>query len=442
MSYNLSRRELLKLSAAGVLGCSASGWFEGLAQGAARDPSRKRSCILLWMTGGPATIDLWDLKPGHVNGGPFREIRTSAPGVRISEHLPRIARNMHDAAIIRSMMTREGDHGRGAYLLRTGYPRQGPIRYPSLGSLVAKEMPNEGTPLPNYVSIYPPRGLGADVYGAGYLGPRYAPLVVGEDRNITQGGAFESPRIPNLQPADGISQAHSDGRVDLLLDMEREFASRNPGLSPQSHATAYDRAVHLMRSAAGSAFNLEDEPMQLRDQYGRNPFGQGCMLARRLVERGVPFVELTLGGNLGGGFDWDTHGQNFDRVRRLSEALDPGFGTLMEDLRTRGMLDSTLIVWMGEFGRTPRINGQGGRDHWPNSFSAVLAGGGIRGAQAYGQTSPDGIMIESAPTDVKSFLATVWTALGIDHTRQNISDTGRPIRLADAGAEPIADIVS
>jgi len=353
--------------------------------------------------------------------------------------LPRIARNMHDMAIVRSMSTREGDHGRGAYLLRTGYPQQGPIRYPSLGSLVAKELANDETPLPNYVSIYPPRGLGPDVYGSGYLGPRYAPLVVGDDS--TPQRADLSPRIPNLQPADGISPAQSNSRVDLLLDMEREFASRNPGLSPQSHAMAYERAVRLMRSAAASAFNVEEEPIRLRDQYGLNPFGQGCLLARRLVERGVPFVEVTLGGNLGNGGDWDTHAQNFQRVQQLSEALDPGFGTLMEDLRARGMLESTLIVWMGEFGRTPRINGAAGRDHWPNSFSAVLAGGGIRGGQAYGQTSADGLMVESAPTDVKSFLATVWRGLGIDHTRQNISNIGRPIRLADAGARPIADIV-
>ncbi len=396
------------------------------------------------MTGGPATIDLWDLKPGHVNGGPFREIRTSAPGVRISEHLPRLARNMHDIAIVRSMSTREGDHGRGAFLLRTGYVQQGAIRYPSLGALVSKELANEETPLPNFVCIDPPRGFGPDVYGSGFLGPRYAPLVVGGgDRPAgQQGGNYGlAPRIPNLQPAAGVSPAQADARIDLLLDMEREFVSRNPGLSPQSHATAYDRAVRLMRSAAASAFNLDEEPMQLRDQYGRNPFGQGCLLARRLVERGVPFVEVSLGGNLGGNSDWDTHAQNFQRVQRLSEALDPAFGTLLEDLRARGLLDATLIVWMGEFGRTPRINGQAGRDHWPNSFSAVLAGGGIRGGQAYGQTSADGLAVKSAPTDVKSFLATVWRALGIDHTRHNISNIGRPIRLADAGARPIADIV-
>jgi len=438
----LSRRELLKLSAAGVIGGSMSGWFEAMAHGAAHDPQRRRACILLWMTGGPSTIDLFDLKPGHPNGGPFREIQTAVPGVRISEHLPRLASNMADMAIVRSMSSREGDHGRAAYLLRTGYLQQGPIRYPSLGSLVSKELANEETPLPNFVSLYPPQGFGPEFYGAGFLGPRYAPLVVtGTPANPQDMGAGpQAPRIPNLQP-EGVSPAQADARVDLLLDMEREFVSRNPGLSPQSHATAYERAVRLMRSAAAAAFNIEEEPAHVRDQYGRNQFGQGCLLARRLVERGVPFIELSLGGNLGGPNDWDTHGQNFPRVQALSQILDSAWATLMEDLRARGMLETTTIVWMGEFGRTPRINGQGGRDHWPNSFSAVLAGGGIRGGQAYGRTSPDGLAVDSDPTSSKSFIATVWRALGIDHTKTNLSNVGRPIRLADNGSTPIADIV-
>jgi hypothetical protein len=432
----------MKLSAAGVVGYSMSGWLEAMAGSAANHPQRQRSCILLWMTGGPSTIDLWDLKPGHANGGPFREIPTSVPGVRISEHLPHIARNMQDVAIVRSMSTREGDHGRAAFYLRTGYLPQGPVRYPSLGALVAKELANEETPLPNFVCIQPPRGFGPDVYGSGFLGPRYAPLVVGDGPPPTpQQAENYRPRIPDLEMAEGISRAQADARVNILLELERDFVGRTPGLSPQSHATAYARAVRLMRSDAAAAFNLEEEPIRLREQYGRNPFGQGCLLARRLVERGVPFVEISLGGNLGGNSDWDTHGQNFQRVQQLSATLDPGFGSLLEDLRSRGLLESTLIVWMGEFGRTPRINGQAGRDHWPNSFSAVLAGGGIRGGQAYGQTSADGIMVESEPTDVKTLLATVWRGLGIDHTRQNLSNIGRPIRIADAGARPIADIV-
>jgi uncharacterized protein (DUF1501 family) len=431
----LSRRELLKLSAAGVIGYSMSGWLEVLAQDAANHPDRRRSCILLWMNGGPSQMDTFDLKPGHANGGSFRETTTTVPGVRISEHLPRLARNMHDIAIVRSMSTREGDHGRATFLMRTGYLPQGPIQFPTLGSLISKELGSDQNTLPNFVSIGPGRGVNNNAWSPGFLGPRYAPLLVGDQFvGQQQGNNYEQTlRVPDLTPAYGMSQAHADARIDLLLHMERDFVSRTPGFSPQSHATAYERAVRLMRTAAAAAFNLEEESASIRDQYGRNQFGQGCLLARRLVERGVPFVEVSLGG-------WDTHNQNFTAVRQRSEILDPAWATLMEDLRARGMLDSTLIVWMGEFGRTPRINPQQGRDHFPNAWSTVLAGGGIRGGQAYGRTSADGMTVDGRPTDVKDLLATVCRALGIDHTLQNMSNVQRPIRIVELGATPIADI--
>jgi len=446
----LSRRDLLKLSAAGVLaGPCRSGWLEPMARAAANNPQRKRACILLWMGGGAATIDMFDLKPGHANGGPFREISTAVPGVRISEHLPRLASNMNDIAIIRSMRTAEGEHGRAAYLLRTGYNQQGTIRYPSLGALVSKELNNDESPLPNFISVYPQTQLyGQEVFGSGFLGPRYAPLMLGENvapdtqqnnNNLLNGQAnfAAAPSIPNLR-VEGISAEQANARVNLLLEMEREFAEQNPGLSPQSHQTAYERAVVLMRSGAAAAFNLEDEPMSLRERYGRSQFGQSCLLARRLVERGVPFVELGL-GNVN---TWDTHNDNFNRVRFLSQILDHGWGTLMDDLRDRGLLETTTIVFMSEFGRTPTINPQTGRDHWPNSFCTVISGGGIRAGQAYGQTSADGRAVVSQPTDVKTFIATIWKALGVDHERRmNTSNIGRPIRIADAGGIPIADIV-
>jgi len=443
----ISRRDLLKLSAAGVLGGSASGWFEPMARAAANNPQRKRACILMWMGGGPATIDLFDLKPGHANGGPFREIPTTVPGVRISEHLPRLASNMNDIAIVRSMKTGEGEHGRAAFLLRTGYNQQGTIRYPSLGALVSKELNNDDSPLPNFISVYPQTQLyGPEVFGSGFLGPRYAPLMIGEnvapDTQQNNNNVFNSltyaspPTIPNLR-ADGVSPGQGNARIDLLLQMEEDFLRRNPGVSPQSHQTAYERAVRLMRSEASAAFNLDDEPGQLRERYGRSQFGQSCLLARRLVERGVPFVEIGL-GNVN---TWDTHQDNFNRVRFLSQVLDAGWGTLMDDLRVRGLLDSTTIVWMGEFGRTPRINPQTGRDHWPGSFCTVLAGGGIRAGQAYGQTSADGQAVISQPTDVRTFIATVWKALGVDHTRPNASNIGRPIRITEPGGSPIEDIV-
>jgi hypothetical protein len=445
----LSRREWLTLSAAGVLGCSLSGWMGRLAAQTATSPQRRRACILLWMTGGPSQIDTFDLKPGHVNGGPYREIPTAVPGIRISEHLPRLAAQMGDMVLVRSMSSREGDHGRGTYLLHTGNLPMGAIQYPTLGSLISKELGAEDAPLPNFVSIAPSLGFNPAAYSSGFLGPQYAPLLVGNRGNgfvVQQPG--QNPNIRDILsvqdlrgPAD-VTRAQEDARVALLEDMERDFAARHPGVSPASHRTAYDRAVRLMRTSARTAFDLDEEPDSLRDRYGRGVFGQGCLLARRLVERGVPFVEVNLGGFNPGTPNWDSHGQNFDIVRRLSEELDPGWATLMSDLRDRGLLDSTLIVWMGEFGRTPRINGQRGRDHFPNAWSTVLAGGGIRGGQVVGRTSADGMTVVSdRVTTVPDLLGTVCLALGIDPARRNDSNVGRPIRIVDVSTRPHREVI-
>jgi hypothetical protein len=442
----LSRRDWLRLSSAGVMAYSMSGWLESLAADAASNPKRKRACILLWMNGGPSQTDTFDLKPGHVNGGPFKEIKTSAPGLRISEHLPKIARFGDRMAVIRSMSTKEGEHGRASFLMRTGYQPTGPIQYPTLGSLVAKELGAEDAPLPNFVSIGPYRFFNVAAYGPGFLGPQYAPLIVADGNQFfqQQGRTYEQAlKVQDIDLPGGVDRAHADARIDLLDQMESDFLSDHPGVAPLSHKTAYDRAVKLMKTDANRAFNLDEEPPALRDAYGRNLFGQGCLLARRLVERGVPFVEVTLAGVTNNvAFGWDTHQQNFEAVRRLSEVLDPAWGTLMEDLKQRGLLDSTLIVWMGEFGRTPKINQGQGRDHYPNAWSTVLAGGGIQGGQAFGKTSPDGTKVETRPISVGDFLATICLALGIDPRKQNNSNVGRPIRIADKDAQPIKEIVT
>ncbi len=444
----LSRRQWLKLSAAGVVAHSLSGWIETLAGDAAADPGRRRSCILLWMTGGPSQMDTFDLKPGHANGGPYKAIETATPGLRISEHLPRIARQSNDLAIIRSMSTKEGDHGRATFHLRTGYVPTGPISYPSFGSLVAKELERDDAELPNFVSIAPFRFFNPAAYGPGFLGPQYAPLVVGEQNlaEIQQPGQYSSRslRVEDLDDPQGVDRARADARLGLFDGMEGDFVSRHPGVSPLSHRMAYSKAVRMMRSEAVKAFDLDQEDPRLRDAYGRNPFGQGCLLARRLVERGVPFVEVTLAGVPGQqmSFAWDTHFQNFEAVKSLSGVLDAGWSTLMDDLRSRGRLQDTLIVWMGEFGRTPKINPQQGRDHFPNAWTTVLAGGGIRGGQAYGQTSEDGMTVKDNPVAVPDFLNTVCHALGIDPTKQNMSDVGRPIRIVDPKSRTIEEVLA
>jgi hypothetical protein len=444
----LVRRNFLKLSAAGVIGYSLSGWLEALAGQAAMDPRRRKSCILLWMSGGPSQIDTFDPKPGHPNGGPFRDIPTSVSGIRISEHLPQLSAQMRDMAIIRSMSTDEMDHGRASHLLRTGYLPQGAIQFPTLGSQVSHELPADDNPLPNFVSIAPYRLFNQDAYGSGFLGPMHAPLIVADagPNGVPRGPNGDHAtalRVQNLAPADGQRRPQLAGRIGLLDQMDRDFAGPRPGAATASHRAAYARAARLMLSPAGGAFDLDQEPDRLRDCYGRNLFGQGCLLARRLVQRGVAFVEVSL-GTFGGGFNgtdayaWDTHNDNFNIVRRLSDMLDAAWATLMMDLRERGLLESTLIVWMGEFGRTPTINGQNGRDHYNQAFSAVLAGGGIRGAQVIGATNQAGTTVEAdRPTRVPDLLATVYRVLGIDPTRQNMSNVGRPIRIVDGSARPI-----
>jgi hypothetical protein len=440
----LSRREWLRLSAAGVLGASMSGWLENLANAVAGSPERKRSCILLWMNGGPSQMDTFDLKPGHKNGGPYKEIATTVPGMKFSEHLPKLAKQAKHLAIVRSMSTKEGDHSLATYYLRTGYRAQGPVQYPPLGATLSKELGDASSPLPNYVSIAPVTFISPAAFTPGFLGPEYAPLIVG-NQGFGFGNAPDYDRalkVEDLQAPNDVKREQVDSRIELLQGLQRDFVAKHPGVPALSHQSAYERAVRLMRTAASKAFDLKDEPEKLRDRYGRNLFGQGCLLARRLVERGVPFIEVTLSAINGVQVAWDTHQQNFEQVQKLSQVLDPAWSTLLEDLDQRGLLDTTMVVWMGEFGRTPQINPQVGRDHFPNAWTTVLSGGGVKGGTVYGKTSPDGAEVKDKPVNVPNFLATVAKAVGVDPTKQNMSNVGRPIRIADAGSKPIEEVLS
>jgi uncharacterized protein (DUF1501 family) len=434
----------MKLSAAGVVGYSLSGWLEGLAEAAAGHPARKRACILLWMNGGPSQTDTFDLKPGHKNGGPFKPIATSAPGLEISEHLPNVAKWGHRMAILRSMSTKEGDHQRATYYLRTGYLPLGAIHYPAMGATLARELGRADSALPNFVSIAAATFLSPSAYSSGFLGPQYAPLMIGNTGFGFGGNRSyrEALRVQDLATSSGVTPEQAVARLDLVRDLQDRFVAEHPGATAEGHRAAYDRAVRLMKTEAARAFDLEEEKDELREAYGKNLFGQGCLLARRLVERGVPFVEVTLSAAAGAQAGWDTHERNFDQVKNLCGVLDPAWATLMNDLKERGLLDATTIVWMGEFGRTPVINGQRGRDHFPNAWSTVLAGGGVRGGTVYGKTSPDGMTVTENPVSVPNFIATVCKALGVDPTRQNMSNVGRPIRLADAGAKPIEEVLA
>ncbi len=437
---NTSRRDMLRLTSCGALGMSLSNWFPSFARAAAQDPKRKRACILLWMSGGPSQVDTFDPKPDHENGGEFKPIDTSVPGIQIGEHLPTVAKQMKDLAIVRSMATKEGDHTRATYMMRTGYLPQGPIAYPTMGSFLSERLGDANSELPNFVSIAPYRFLSPAAFGPGFLGPKHTPLVVGgQNTPVPQDGDYSnSLRVQNLDLPEGVTRKQADARLELLSGLEHDFIKARPGVPGNSHRESYLQAVKMMRSEAVKAFTLDEEKDTLRDAYGRNQFGQGCLLARRLVERGVPFVEVALSGTDGNaGIGWDTHAENFASVKGLCEVLDPAWGTLMTDLRDRGLLDSTLVVWMGEFGRTPKINDNGGRDHWPGSWSTVLGGGGIKGGQVYGATEKDGVKIAKNAVSVPNFMATICNALGLDHTDTNISNVGRPIPLSDHDSEPI-----
>jgi hypothetical protein len=428
----LSRRDALKLAAAGVTGVSMSGWLGALASHAAAAAApasaapaggaKHKSCVLLWMNGGPSHKDTFDLKPGTANGGPYKPIPTSVPGIQISEYFPQFAKLMNHAAILRGMSTGEGAHGRAQYYLHTGYKEGvGGIAYPSIGSIVSKEIGRPDFPMPNFVTVGPGRG-----FGSGFLGPRHQPLSV----------VAPARGVENLRSAVGATQF--DDRVGLLEQMEKAFYHDCQADAAKAHHTTYQRAVTLMRSRHAKAFDLSLEPASSRAPYGTSPFAQGCLLARRLIEVGVPFVEVTLGG-------WDTHQNNFDRVKQLSQQVDPAMSALINDLKSRGLLDSTLVIWMGEFGRTPRINTRGarpGRDHYPRAWSTVLVGGGLKGGQVIGATDKEGATVTERPISALDFMATVCSILGINYNKQNNTPNGRPIRVVDKGAKPITELLS
>lgn len=441
--FGSSRRQWLKAASLGLLGYSASGWFPALAEKLASDPKRRRHCILLWMTGGPTQTDTFDMKPGHANGGQFKEVATKVPGLRFSEHLPKLGQMSDRLALVRSLSTKEGDHGRGTYVVRTGQKPLGPIQYPTIGSSLAKVLAREDDAVPHYVSISPYRAFNQAAFSPGFLGPRYAALTVGATDGIRAAtpqasGGYAELKVDDLTP--GVERSQFSGRVDLWRTLESQFVSNHRGPSPAAHQTVYERALKLMDSSAAKAFDLSEEPKAVRDAYGRGRFGQGCLMARRLIESGVSFVEVTLGALAENTFGWDTHQNNFTAVKSLSAELDAGWGTLMKELDERGLLDSTTILWIGEFGRTPTINMQGGRDHFPAAWTCVFGGGGIKGGQAYGKTSEGGEEVVEGKVDVPDILATLSAAVGVDPEEKNISEQGRPIKIADG--TPIRDILS
>ena len=440
----ISRRTFQKYSGLSLLGSAASGLLPTLAAAADESKPSKKKCILLWMSGGPSQMETFDPKPGHENGGPTEAIQTNVPGVQIAQNLPELAKVADELAIVRSMSTKEGDHTRATYFMHTGYLPQGPIRYPTIGSFLAKELIDDTCDLPSFVSVNPFRAFSPAAYAPGFLGPSWSPLVVNSRMTGDEDNRQVSFEVSNLKPSNSVTAGQMDARLSLLSSLEHDFTARRSGAPAASHVEAYQQAVRMMKSEAVGAFNLDEEDDVLRDAYGRNPFGQGCLLARRLIESGVSFVEVNLSSaeGAGGGAGWDTHAENFDAVSGLCGPLDPAFATLTTDLKDRGLLEDTLIVWMGEFGRTPKINDNNGRDHWPKSWSTALAGAGIKTGQAFGATSEDGAEIADDPVTVQNLIATICAALDIEPATTNLSNVGRPIPLADHDAEVIEGLLA
>ena len=438
----LTRRDVLQMTGLSLAGISMSGWMPRLAQIVAAERKQQRHCVLLWMPGGASQTDTFDMKPKHANGGQFKEIATNVAGLRISENLPKLSAHADNLAIVRSLSTAEGDHNRGTYLMHTGHRPGGPIRYPTMGSSISKAMGSGSADLPNFVSISPYTAFNNAAFGPGFLGPRHAPLTVGASNTFQQQAQQNQAGYAELGVDDlatPVDRDQTDARLDLWNSLQTSFLEKHASASPISQDTVYRRAIRMMRSESAKAFDLSTESATVRDAYGRGRFGQGCLMARRLIERGVPFVEIALRGTAGGALGWDTHAQNFPRVKSLSTELDSGWAMLMTELQERGLLERTTIIWLGEFGRTPVINRNQGRDHYPRAWTTVLAGGGIKGGQAYGRTSADGTTVEDKKVDVPDVLATLCQAIGIDPEQRNISEVGRPIRIAEG--KPIKDIL-
>jgi hypothetical protein len=424
----VSRREFAKFAAKTFLGVSLLP-IGGAALALAEDEKPKeptprknpaKNIIYLYMSGGMSHLDTFDPKPGAETQGPVQVIDTSVAGIQISEYLPQLARHIDKTVLVRSLSSTQGAHERGRYLMRTSYTQRGTIRHPAMGAWMLRLSGRHNKSLPGNVRI----GGDSRHPGAGFMEAEFSPLPIG---NPTAG-------LQNSKLARGTTQNQFDSRLSLSSALDAEFRDRFNQKKVRSYNDAYDDAIRLMTSAELEAFNIYREPENVRMAYGDNPFGQGVLLARRLVENNVRFVEVTLGG-------WDTHQSNFVRVPERADLLDQALGTLLGDLDERGILDETLVVVASEFGRTPTINQNAGRDHYPKAFSGLIAGGGIQGGQVYGATDETGAEVADDFLEVPDFNATIAYGLGLPLRKIVKSASRRPFTVAHKG-DPVTTLYS
>lgn len=436
LTGGISRRHFMRhLAGFSLMAGPSLAFVQRLIAAAPQMKRDRKSLIILWMGGGPSHMDLWDMKPDSPNGGAFKPMKTAVSGIEICEHLPILASQAKHLAIVRSLVTNEGSHERGTYLLHTAYPQNPAIDFPSIGSIVNQQLTPKELAIPGFISV------GRPAEGPGFLGMAYAPFTV---QNPGQPPQNISP--PAELGSDWQLRERLERRKAMFAAVESQFVKENRGEAAKSHLEIYRKAFDLTDSQLKLVFdtrkenNGRDINPKLADDYGRDSFGQGCLLARKLVEAGVSCVEVNLGG-------WDMHNNIFSSLHNNNrtgnaDRLDKGFGTLLKDLNDRGLLDSTVILWMGEFGRTPRINQNGGRDHWARCWSVVLAGGGIKGGQVYGSTDADGTSVKDDPCQIGDVFATVYQALGISPDTEIRDPLGRPRKITgEKGGTPLKGLV-
>jgi hypothetical protein len=410
----VSRRSFVRTIAAGSAGLAGLSWRDRVLADAPALKKAGKAVILLWMQGGPSQFETFDPKTKSDVKGEVNTIATAASGIQIAEFFPSVAKQMKDISLIRSVTNKEGAHPRATYQLHTGYLPSGAIKHPTFGSVIAKELGPDDFDLPSFVSVLGPSE------SQGFLPVKYAPFRVGD-----------ASRMPaNVEAV--VKGDRFERRLRLMNDLDQSYAKTGSAALVENHRGLYESAARLVKSPRLQAFDISKESAKTQERYGNSAFGKGCLLARRLVETGVTFVEVQLG-------NWDTHDDNHNRCKALAGQCDPAFAALVADLKERGMLDRTLIVWMGEFGRSPKINGRNGRDHFPRAFNVALAGSGVKGGRVVGKTSEDGQSVTDRPVTVPDLFSTFAHALGVNPAKENQSSIGRPIKIVDGGA-PVKEL--
>ncbi len=431
-----NRREFIGVGSLGFLGIHLSQALRleaALADPARPAPGKAKACILVWLDGGPSQVDTWDPKPNSS----FRPIPTNVAGIQISELLPRLARRMDKLAVIRSIKSFGNDHPQGVHYSATGHLHNPAMQFPSLGSIVAKELGPRNN-MPPYVIAprWEKNTQYQDYFKSAFLGPDYAPMTIPDPSK-------EDYEVPNLSLPKSLMPAVVDNRRSFLQAVDRLYRHRVESLEHSRMDAFLEKAWDMILTpSVGAAFDLSKESTKTREAYGLDSVGQSLLLARRLVEAGTRFV--TAAGYHGN--SWDTHLANDKGHRdRLTPPLDRALSALLDDLSQRGLYDSTLVVAMGEFGRTPHINPALGRDHWPGCWSLVLGGGGLQTGQVVGQSDEQGAVIVERPISIGDLFATVYKAMGIDWHKEYMTPVGRPIKIAnsfdDLTGQPISELV-